>query len=1593
VGTCTTGSASGSSPYASYTTCAYGTAGAPVSNLTSCAPNNQSGPSYTGDKVVCAYDATPTNTSNLATCTWVVPSPSASSPKTECSYEAVVPTTNQTTCTAAAPASATTNGSVWNTTVACAYDATPASTATNQGSCTWVVPSPAASVPRTDCSYNAGAATTTTNLATCTPVAQSTGTTNGTVWTGPSATCAFQAAVVATGLATCTPTGSAAGPPYNQYTTCGYGTGVVATGLSSCTKDAAEAGPSYTGGQTVACAYQASATTTNVMAGTCTTVAQDTTNFTATGVTCTYAAATTPTVTNCTDTPMSTGPVYTVLQSHSCAYSGTASATNTNATTCDANRQTGSPYTGPAVDCTYSATVSSTLTNQTSCVQKNAQAGPAFTGSGRVNCTYGSAGSWSDVSSGTCTYKNPMTPLGVDATTYVQGVECAYNATRVDTLVDDTTCPAANAPGQSGTGDGTVYSTLQKKLCVAGAFPSVAAAVVLTPVNTCNTTPVHTNLPNSVYTDKATTCTYLAPVTVNAGTTGGGALPCVPVAASTGPAYVTSVSCPVTDTNWVPVTTSPLNTSCVTSGTPESPGPLTFDATTGKIVECRSTDTTVYNATFPVGNPVAVPSCTWTANPTVTDNTATGVQTTCVKPNASVTFPTINLDPVPANPATCVANTTPVAPAYIWTRCNPVTTTATVRGCNPVSPTSPLWETKTCADDGTGTSNTLADVAAYYYKTDLRTNALNNCSGAVIPATGLQGVLCSATNEMNNVPTTPTDPLSTQHMTTFTLGLGASGYMQYSSTYPTDTSGDFYTVKGVAPYLPDNGIAANPASGVCAWQSTNLCNWPIPVSDEQTTIDDLWHAGVNGHGAYFSATDPTSLSTSIAGALAGVAAQGGSGASPTASNASIKQGDNYFFNSNYTTIEWTGELVRKQINPITAEASTATDWSAQAKLDNKVWTTRAIWTFDNSVATTKLRAFNSTNFAANSYFLSPHISTAPNGLTQYLCASASICLSVTDQDAAHAAGANLVNYLAGDRTNEGAETNNAKYYRQRTHVLGDLVNAQVVYVNKPQYNYADPGYTAYIAAQANRIATLYAGANDGMLHAFRAKGSTATELLVEAAATAVNAAQLDQSNAALATAAAAAVAASEAAVAADTLIGQEIWAYIPTMVFPNLYKLADKKYKDKHRYFVDGSPVSGDICTTDCTLGTAVWKTILVGGLGRGGRGYYALDITDPASPKALWEFTDANLGYTFGTPQIAKLADGTWVVLVPSGYNNIANEDGAGGDGVGRLFVLDALTGTLIRSISTGEGDTTTPSGLAKITAQVISPDSDNTIEAVYGGDLLGNLWRFDVNNNLGATGFDAQLLAVLKDGSGNRQPITTKPQVTSIPTTGEKMVIVGTGSYLALSDATDTNTQSVYAIKDTRATGGTAATAIFDNPGGTPRLVGTSTAGFVRQIHTEETCPVGTSTNICVAGELVRTATANSVNFATDNGWFFDLITLSERANTDPALGLGALVINTNVPSVEACEVGGSSYQYDLNYLTGAAIGATSTSPLSKRVVGKRLANQLASSPILLMTASGKLVALSGLAGGGISIKLPALPPGASISRRTSWRELIRE
>jgi type IV pilus assembly protein PilY1 len=262
---------------------------------------------------------------------------------------------------------------------------------------------------------------------------------------------------------------------------------------------------------------------------------------------------------------------------------------------------------------------------------------------------------------------------------------------------------------------------------------------------------------------------------------------------------------------------------------------------------------------------------------------------------------------------------------------------------------------------------------------------------------------------------------------------------------------------------------------------------------------------------------------------------------------------------------------------------------------------------------------------------------------------------------------------------------------------------------------------------------------------------------------------------------------------------------VPSTVLPKLYKLADNNYKNLHEYFVDATPT-----VADAAVG-GTWKTMLVAGLNGGGRGFYALDVTDPAAPKGMWEFkwsntcydsanpstagADCHIGLSFGKPLITKLADGRWVVMVTSGYNNV-NAVPKTGDGLGYLYVLNAGTGEIIYKIATTAGNAVTPSGLAQINNYVEKAEIDNTTVRVYGTDLLGNIWRFDVNDNTAPSGREATLLGTAKDGSGVPQPITVRAELTRI---GEQpMVFVATGKLLGATDVADLQTQSIYGIVD---------------------------------------------------------------------------------------------------------------------------------------------------------------------------------------------------
>jgi type IV pilus assembly protein PilY1 len=730
-------------------------------------------------------------------------------------------------------------------------------------------------------------------------------------------------------------------------------------------------------------------------------------------------------------------------------------------------------------------------------------------------------------------------------------------------------------------------------------------------------------------------------------------------------------------------------------------------------------------------------------------------------------------------------------------------------------------------------SGTLADVALYYYNTDLRT---------------------SGTLSTDNVPTGNKDNANWQHMTTFGLGM-AEGLMNWRKDYESAsaTSGDFYKIK--------TGQTG------CSWDSQ--CRWPVPGLGGQENLDDLWHAAVNGRGTFFYARDTSAVQDGLVSALTNLNERNASGSAAATSTPNITPSDRAIFKSSYTTVQWNGEIIAQEIDPNTGAVQSGVLWSAKSKVQELVQAA-------NDLRTIKTFAASQPNNLIDFKYVS-FTTPTEQGWFANKCAGPAVMNQCSKLDLLERvvadSGTNMVNFLRGQSQHE------VTIFRDRQFALGDTVNATPLYVGAPRLDFGGT-YTDWKNSStiSSRTPTLYVGANDGMLHAFNANS------------------------------------------------GAEMWAYIPRMLLPDLWRLAEDNYAVNHRFYVDGSPTTMDVFDgTD-------WRTILVGGLNSGGRGYYALDITNPQAPKALWEFcsnsalcaiSDPNLGLSYGNPIITKLANGRWVVLLTSGYNNVSP-----GDGKGYLYVLDAITGQIITPIlTTGVGDTTTPSGLGKLNAWFDTFSTDNTASSAYAGDLLGNIWEFNMNT----LPITVKLIAQAKDGTNKVQPITTKPELGLIDGT-HKTMFVGTGRYLGNKDLTDPATQtpvgtdawqqSIYAFKI--------------NPSGKS---GVDDDEFVSGVlRTGNSLVKQTITEL--SGGTTRSTTGAAVDWNTQNGWFVDLnpgnTSPGERVNIDPQLALGTLIVATNVPGGDTCNVGGDGWIYQFDYKTGLYVKNSPNSVLARKQSG---------------------------------------------------------
>lgn len=531
-----------------------------------------------------------------------------------------------------------------------------------------------------------------------------------------------------------------------------------------------------------------------------------------------------------------------------------------------------------------------------------------------------------------------------------------------------------------------------------------------------------------------------------------------------------------------------------------------------------------------------------------------------------------------------------------------------------------------------------------------------------------------------------------------------------------------------------------------------------------------------------------------------------------------------------------------------------------------------------------------------------------------------------------------VDFIRGVRTKE------ATPFRRRASLLGDIVNSAPVVVGGAVYlasaadalNGVSGDYAKFQATANARRSQVYVGANDGMLHAF------------------------------------------------DAATGVEKFAFIPSDVISRLSALTAARYNTDsslHRFYVDGTPVVSDVY-----FGGA-WHTVLVGTLGAGGREIFALDITNPDKITLLWEFTSQNdvaLGSTLSTPVIARLHSGEWGVIAGNGYN--------GDSGTASLFVLNVATGAVISKLTTS---VTGNNGLSS--PVVLDANADGIADYVYAGDLLGNLWRFDlIGTSLAANaaagtykvGFSNKPLytATIADAANSAvQSITAPPAVYPHPSALGTIVIFGTGRYFASADKSTTDLQTLYGIWDTQTSGVAAtSTAVLNRS----KLQG--------QTITLQTATVGGNTGI-------RTVSSNAVAWldASGNpskyGWYLDLkngnTLLGERMVDVLKIAGSVLTVATRTPITGICEAGITGKRLGLNPTTG---GATSFSIFDLTRNGVIDSDDTYSGLIVsgFDSSAGGFSVVSGNGTNGLSTMYGTSGPstgmytGLSYNGRQSWR-----
>ncbi|QKV62450.1 pilus assembly protein [Pseudomonas sp. 43A] len=434
---------------------------------------------------------------------------------------------------------------------------------------------------------------------------------------------------------------------------------------------------------------------------------------------------------------------------------------------------------------------------------------------------------------------------------------------------------------------------------------------------------------------------------------------------------------------------------------------------------------------------------------------------------------------------------------------------------------------------------------------------------------------------------------------------------------------------------------------------------------------------------------------------------------------------------------------------------------------------------------------------------------------------------------------------------EWSKGTNKTGLKVRSVLLGDIINSPLVLASPSDKTASDlsgdTSYSTYLATKAaNMNTSLVVNANDGFVNVINSANGTRR------------------------------------------------YAYMPSSVLPSLRLIADTNYVNgvSHKFLVDGQ-----VGVFDAQSGTA-WKTLAIGGTGAGGKTFYGLQLFDASAGnviKALWEVSAPatasaanafnDLGYAYARPEVARLANGRWAAFIANGYGS--------NSGVAALYVLDALDGSLIRKIVIDSTETT--NGLSSVKLKV---NSSNVVQAAYGGDLKGRLWKFD----LSATSSDSWGVAfsgkpLFTTAGGATQPITAQPLLAD-NALGGKQVFVGTGKFNETADKTNKDLQAFYSVWDADGGSGQLTVSSLQSQAITGSFTGSS-------------------------GQFLTT-TQNDTTYPAEKGWYLPLVynnvLTGERVINQASIVLGRIVFTTaSVDTTDPCASFGTGKLVELDAFSG--------------------------------------------------------------------------